>query len=284
MSSPVFALRVQAGLESDSKPELISAFTAGAEEPKPPEQPKDFSSEEFPAVSIGGSMPYVVKPGDPIFPTGVTYHTMHNLLLHPSQVHPGTEIQLRKIQTITVPLAELGRFALGPLTFQILPMGEDQQIRPPDESTEGGVAVAPMAKRFLLQVWLDGKWADLDLVHLEDGVPVRIGREDLPTQLDGVTQFDLEGKVGRRVNDKRYRGVFEGWYMKKAGEPEWRMGVSWTENELDKIAYLPRQTLSNSISRGGCPCRKTARLERDQREIRAGLPPDGSSSNRDHGG
>ncbi len=223
---------------------------AGAEEPKPPEHPKDFSKEEFPAVSIGGSMPYIVKPGDPIFPTGVTYQTMQNLPLDPSQVHPGTEIKVRKIKTITVPLAALGRFAMGPLTFQILPMGEDQQIRPPDESSGGGVAVAPMAKRYLLQVWLDGKWADLDLVHLEDGVPVRIGREDLPAELDGVTQFDLEGKVGRPVNDKRYREVFERWYMKKAGEPEWRVAVSWTENELDKIAYLPRQALSNSISRG----------------------------------
>ena len=67
LPSPALGLRVQAGLESDSQPELTTALSAGAEEPSPPWWPKDFGHGEFCAVSIGGIESYTIQPGDKIF-------------------------------------------------------------------------------------------------------------------------------------------------------------------------------------------------------------------------
>ncbi|MCM8794493.1 MAG: ARMT1-like domain-containing protein [Candidatus Omnitrophica bacterium] len=228
--------------------------SAGLEEsPEPPQRPDRFGKDNYRVARIGGSIAHTLRPEDPVFPD-VTYERPppHHGKLPFRKIKPGRSIKLRQIQRYSVPLRYVGCFAVGPLTFRIVPMGADQIIQPPKEES-GGVAVevAPMAKRYLLQVWLNGDWVPLDMVHLEDGVPVTIGREDLPRQIiDPNIQQDLEGVIGIPVDDARYQTVFAGWHMKTIADPEWRIAVSWTENELQKTAYLPRQALSNAVSRG----------------------------------
>lgn len=229
---------------------------AGAEEPNPPSLAPGFGEGKFQANWIGGGVPYTVQSGDQIVRGDVRYETPKGVGLAPDQVKVGTKIKVRQIKTVTIPLDALGRFALHDLTFQIVPMGGDQQdFRPPESSASRGVEVAPMAKRFLLQVWLEGKWEDLDLVHLEDGVPVIIGRELFPKSLSLVTQFDLEGKVGRPVGDNHYGKIFEGF---RGNDLEQRVVVSWTENELQKTAYLPRLALSTYVSQGDLRTKRRA--------------------------
>jgi len=150
----------------------------------------------------------------------------------------GQSFQVHHIETETVPLRGPLRFSVGPnLTFRIVPMGPEWKRGPgrPGEK-EGPVAVAPMAGGYLLQVWLNDQWNDLEAVHLEDGVPIIIQRGTVSEPLNPVIEIDLEGKVGRPVGPQRDRLS--------------TVVISWIENELEHRVYLPRQTFSDDISRG----------------------------------
>lgn len=233
---------------------VVHLPAAGLEEPRTPTRPANFGQGLYQEITIGGIREHRLRPQDRIIP-GVSYETPlpYRQPIPFPQVRVGTEISLRQIQSYAVPLSQLGRFSIAPLTFQIVPMGEGERIDQPSEDDSGGgvVAVAPMTKQYLLQVWLNNGWADLDMIMLEDGVPIVIGREDLPREIfDPNVEMDLEGRIGRRVSDDWYRNVFGGWHAKGLDDPEWRVAVSWTDNELRKTAYLPRQALSNAISRG----------------------------------
>lgn len=235
---------------------------AGLEEPNPPQRPGDFGRAAGYGLlpSIGGIVPYRVKPGDEILPEA-EYEMPGRMPLAPDEVKPGVEIAVRQLQTQPVALNDLGRFALGDLTFRIVPMGPDWKGGRP-EKKKGKVAVTPMAQKFLLQVWLgegrevsEEEWekGSLEMIPLDEGMSVVIGRERLPDSLNPLTEIDLEGEIGTPVSDARYRDLFRGLDDEGSDDDrtEIRVAISYYENGLDKVVYLPRQALTNSVSRGG---------------------------------
>lgn len=165
----------------------------------------------------------------------------------------GRPVVVRYIQTKSIPLGYLGGFSLGQhLSFKIVPMGAEG---PPDfarrEEGEGGVAVQapPAGARYDLYVWLNGDWQKLDMIPVEDGVPIVFKRTLLPKELNPLTETDLEVSWDKRrpVSDKRYRAYFGGFGW---GE-EQRIAIFWEENGLEKRVYLPRQTFAQEeVSRG----------------------------------
>src|SRR3989338_6653534 len=87
----------------------------------------------------------------------------------------------------------------------------------------------------ILQVLLDHGWESLDDVAIEDGSSIIIGREEMPAELDAILEKDLDATLGIRA-------------PKLA--PAERISVQYTDNELQKVVYLPSRANSNTVSRG----------------------------------
>ncbi|MBI4430429.1 MAG: methyltransferase domain-containing protein [Candidatus Omnitrophica bacterium] len=187
-----------------------AGFGAAANRPLIPE---DFGREPYEKFQIGGRMDYPLTEA--------------------------VTIQARKIQMQDVPLDALKRFSLGEsLTFQIVPMGaKEEGDRKPARKQKG---VAAPSAGYLLQIWFDGKWFDLDDVPLEDGVPIVIKRSNLPESLDPILQKDLEANA-------LFKPLARG---RKPARAENRIAIFWNEGPLVKTVYLPSIFYSGSMSRG----------------------------------
>ncbi len=155
-------------------------------------------------------------------------------------------INMRRIETHTIPFAMdgfkiLNRFALPGLTFQIVPLGEDKDWAKPSRE-KAGVNIAQI--KFLLQVWLNNRWYDLDDVELEEGIPFIIKRGARPPVLNedfSNKEIDLEGKVGKPVAESK----------DDLGKSEGRTVIFWTSSEgIQHTVYLPRQSFDPAMSRG----------------------------------
>ena len=179
--------------------------------------PEDFGKEPYTQFQIGGTMKYPITVG--------------------------STIDVRKIETQVVPLDMLNRFSLGnSLTFQIVPLGGGAKgISPFEAPLYGQVEVAAPAAGYLLQLWLDGKWIDLDEVDLQDGIPIVIKRGSRPKHLNPVLQKDLE------ENEKFGPGLEAGDVN---DDPYNRLAIFWMEGGLQKTVYLPRRVFATTLSRG----------------------------------
>ncbi|MBI4549638.1 MAG: hypothetical protein HY714_01765 [Candidatus Omnitrophica bacterium] len=161
---------------------------------QPPTRPADFGRGDYEAKAIGG------------------------IIRH--EISPFQSVEARKIQTETLPVSQINRFALANLTFRL---------------EETGV------REYALSIFLDGKWSRLDGVTLKEGVPLILkrGYARMSEVADGRA-VDLEGEVGTPIPRERYRQVDD-------ADGEWRIiafGQSGTP------VYLPRQAFEGRISRG----------------------------------
>ncbi|GEM_PF-4814832 len=152
-------------------------------------------------------------------------------------------VEVRDIETETIPFKALKRFAIGnTLAFRIVPLGGgEKEISPFAEVPRGQKAVAAPGAGYLLQIWLNGKWIDLDDVDLQDGIPITIKRGIMPKDLNPLLEKDLDGieKFGPALEDKEIKG-----------DRYDRLAIFWMEGGLQKTVYLPRWTYRGTISRG----------------------------------
>ncbi len=141
-----------------------------------------------------------------------------------------------------VPIGMAGPIEVAGLTFQFAEKRPDltEVLGKPEYA--GGVAVQAPPQGRVWQIYLDGKWLDLDDIPFGVNVYIKRGYFD-------VRGIDLEGKVGRPVDDDTYRRVFQGFG--DSGTFEYRVVMFWTDNlGVEHRVNLPRQALAKSMSRG----------------------------------